>query len=116
EYEIHVDRAIWKIQTVREQQSVDRTGRPDDVGHVTLSREMEWQHGKQPRQNGCANARDEIELQKKPGAPDAFELGPEHPECQHVEQDVEDAGVQEHVSAQPPDLQLLNNHDRLEAQ
>ena len=92
EDEVHVDRPVREVDRVGEQQPVDRAGRADDRSSAEqLLRERERQQRKQHGQDAGADAGDEIELQEVARAPDAFELGPEHPQRQHVEQDVEDA-------------------------
>ncbi len=52
---------------------------------------------------------DEIELEKFPRSPLPFQIGAEHPESEHVEEDVEEAAMQEHVSQRLPESEPVNN-------
>ena len=45
-----------------------------------------------------------------------LELGPEHPQRQHVEHDVEKPAVQEHVGDELPHPQLLQDAERHQTQ
>ena len=46
-----------------------------------------------------------VELHEEAAAPHPLELHAEHPEREHVEQDVEDSRVQEHVRNELPHVQ-----------
>ena len=54
--------------------------------------------------NARANAADEIVLQEAPRSPGLLNRRPEHPECEHVEDDMPEAGeaVQKKVGEQLP--------------
>ena len=106
EHEVHVDRPIRKVQRVGEQQAVDRARRADDDRVVQLVARSRTAAARTAPSARRADAGDEVELQEVPRAPDPLELGAEHPERQHVEQDVEQAAVQEHVGGELPDLEL----------
>ena len=81
---------------------------------LQLLRERERQQREQHREHAAPIAGDEVELQEVARAPDALELGAEHPQRQHVEQDVEHAAVQEHVGGELPHLQnRCNDRGRL---
>ena len=56
--------------------------------------------------------RDEVELHEVPAAPHPFQLDAEHPQREHVEQDVEDPAVQEHVRDGLPERELLERRLR----
>jgi hypothetical protein len=58
-----------------------------------------------------ADAADEIELQKAAGAPAVLQILAEHPQHQHVEEDVAEPErvVQEHVGEQLPDGKRSDN-------
>ena len=62
-----------------------------------------------------ADAGHEIELQEIPRPPDPLELRAEHPQRQHVEQDVEDPAVQEHVGGELPHPELVQHERRHQA-
>ena len=67
----------------------------------------ERQQREEHRQRAGADAGDEIKLQKVARAPDPLELGAEHPQREHVEQDVKDPAVQEHVRGGLPDARTM---------
>ena len=48
----------------------------------------------------------EVVVQKALGAPDPLELGAKHEQGEHVEEDVADAGMHEHVRNHLPRLEL----------
>ena len=50
-----------------------------------------------------------VVAQEEPRAPHPLELDAEHPDAQHVEQDVRGAGVQEHVRDQLPEPAALDD-------
>src|SRR5579872_1216058 len=107
------DRAFREVHRVREQQPVNRARRADDRNVAQLLGELERQEREEHRQHGGADAGDEVELQKKARAPHLFELRAEHPQREHVEQDVKDPAVQEHVRDGLPQPQLV--HERVAA-
>jgi len=81
----------------------------DGVGHqyaVDGSRTTDGWYGRiAPRENIVADdyadtgsdSAEEVELQKAPGSPSAFQIGAEHPKRQHVPNDVAKSAMQEHV-------------------
>jgi len=75
-------------------------------------REPERQQREDHREQTGAHPGHEIKLEKVPGAPDSLELGPEHPQREHIEYDVEDATVQEHVGRKLPDPERPHDEDR----
>ena len=79
-----------------------------------LARELERQQRKHDRQHACTDAGDEIELQEILRPPDAFELGTEHPQRQHVEHNVKDPAVQEHVGDELPDPEIAKDERRMQ--
>src|SRR5579872_6880517 len=54
-----------------------------------------------------SDAAEKVVLEKTPRAPVLLEGGSKHPERQHVEQDVLNAAMQEHVGRQLPDGEML---------
>ena len=115
EQQIHVDRPVRKIQRIRQQEAVNGAGCANDVAvEIQLLREPERQQRKQHRQDAGADPGDEIELEKVARSPDSLELGPEHPQGQHVEEDVEDAAVQKHVRGELPQPELVQDERRHE--
>ncbi len=75
-------------------------------------RQQREQHGERAGADAC----EEIELEKIARAPDPFQLGAEHPQRQHVEQDVKDSRVQEHVGDELPRPELMHHERRHQAQ
>ncbi len=71
--------------------------------------EAERQQREENGEHARADAAHEVELQEVARAPHALELGAEHPERQHVEEQVEEAAVQEHVRRRLPDAQLRDD-------
>ena len=87
---IHVDRAIRKVQRVRQQQSVDGARRADDRSQCcSCSRTPNGSSETSDRERAGADAGDEVELQEIARAPEPLELAAEHPQREHVEEDVE---------------------------
>ena len=111
-----VDRTVGKVERVCEQQPVDRARRADDVRPVQLLRCGERQQGKQHREDARADPGHEVELQEVPRAPDPLELGAEHPQRQHVEEDMKQPAVQEHVGAELPDPEPVDDEERNQAE
>ena len=56
-----------------------------------------------------ADPRDEVVPREEARAPGPLELGAEHPQAKHVDQQVADAAVQEHVGHELVDRQLLDD-------
>ena len=77
-----------------------------------------------PRQNVVedhyANARahgaEEIKLHEAASSPNSFDVGAEHPERQHVPDDVTESAVQKSVGDQLPDGEILDDVHRSERQ
>ena len=75
--------------------------------------ETERQQREEHGQRAGADAGDEIELQEVASAPDAFQLRAEHPQRQHVEQNVEQPAVEKHVRPELPDPEVPKHEHRM---
>src|SRR6202011_5465919 len=63
-----------------------------------------------------ADSADEIEAEKAFGPPMQLQVGPKHPQSEHVEEDMEDTTMQEHVGGQLPDHEVLDHRNRKQRQ
>lgn len=95
--EVDVDRTFRERHTEREEDSVDRTGRTD-----RRSDGSEHRRNEQVRESAAESAQQIID-EETAGTPRVLQFHPEHPEREHVEEDVGEAGVQEHVREQLPE-------------
>ena len=94
--------AVGKQDGVREENAVPGARGPDD-GRV---------EGEEEAEERAAETADEIVVQKPVAAPHALEGGSEHPDDEHVEDEVPDAPVHEHVRDDLPDVALRNDEAR----
>ncbi len=76
---------------------------------VQLAERSDGQQRQQNRQTPGADAGDEIELEKESRPPYPLEFGAEHPQRQHVEQDVKQPCVDEHVRDDLIDAQVVHH-------
>ncbi len=72
-----------------------------------------------PRSPACqgvtqagAGSRQEIELQKAPISETSFKLRAEHPQDEHVQEEVQEVSVQEHVGEQLPEEEVAEEQTR----
>ncbi len=86
------------------------------IDRAQLLGEAERQQGEEDGEHPRADAAHEVELQKVACPPHPFELGAEHPERQHVEEQMDGAAVQEHVRRRLPDAELPEDSGRDEPQ
>ena len=97
------NRPVGEQHGIRHQDSEDRAWAADSRDR----RVAPWQQIIcQNDANSRAHATEEIELQEAPRAPQPLELGAEHPQGEHVEQDVRDAAVKERIGDQLPDIKM----------
>ena len=116
EEEHHQDRSIRIVDREGEQQAVERPRCADRGDVVNRVRHRKRQQRQQHRYHRGADASDEVELQEELRAPHPLELHAEHPEDEHVEQDVRRrARVQEHVGHRLPQPAMLDHLLRHEA-
>lgn len=97
--------AVRKKNGVGDEDAKNCAGRADG-GNV--ARPMSPEHGNYFDQNGDhpgADSAEEKVVQEAVPAPDQLQVAPEHPEKQHVEEQVEKAAVKENVSDGLPDAQ-----------
>src|ERR1035441_9851908 len=107
-YEKEQDSAVGKQKPISHNQPEDRPG--GSYGwrhHSAWARKKRDDHHAEAR----SNPTNEVVLQKLLQSPGAFQVGPKPVEGQHVEQDMHEPTVQEHVSDQLPDSQV-DHHDR----
>src|SRR5262249_28624887 len=64
--------------------------------------------------NSSADSTEKVESQKTPGSPRLFQFSAEHPEREHVEQNMPDAAVKKHVGDQLPYEQQLHHSFRVQ--
>ena len=112
EDEIQVDRPVRKVQSIREQQAEDRTGRADRCRTVNLLREFEGQQANQDGKGARSHPGHEVVFQEVARAPRALELSAEHPQRQHVDDEMADARVHEHVRDGLPQPELTQRELR----
>ncbi len=95
--EIEVDVFVREGHAESQQDAVDRTGGTD--GDMQA-----WhQHIEQP----CANTADKIVEEEPTGTPEVLHGSTEHPEVEHIEEDVAEVGMHKHIGEGLPGLELV---------
>ncbi len=102
-----VDIGVREIDRECEQNTEDRTRSSEQYDSVHAGQYVD-NKGENSRQ--CS--RSEIEEEEFPAAHPPFHLGPEKEQPEHVEQEVEQSGMAEHVGEELPYVQPLENEPR----
>ena len=106
EDEEHEERPGWEVEREGHQQAVDRTGRAHRRRIVELIGEWKRQDAEQYLREAGAEAAREIELREVLRSPHALQLDADEVQREHVEENVREAGVHEHVGDELPDGEL----------
>ncbi len=102
-----INAAIGKKHGAGNQNAEDRPGRADRGNLLRKMTPEKWRILHDKIQDARAYTSKKVVVQKAIPAPDKFQLAAEHPEHQHVHDDVQDvlSGMQEHVGEGLPDAQ-----------
>src|SRR5260370_839476 len=103
-----------RIQHGVSQQNPENRARASDgpARRIAPRQEVVRQDDANPR----ADSTIEVKAKELAGAPDAFQVGAEHPERQHVPDNVSEPAVQEQVGRQLPKVKLFDYLDGYERQ
>ena len=94
-----------KQQPIGQKQPVDGARRPDRR-RVERTGRKRHHRGDEDRRNGGGHTDDAVVSKEGARSPQPLELGSEHPKREHVEQDVANSPVKEHVRHDLPDPSL----------
>lgn len=93
----HVDFLFAKEECEGHEQAKNATGSTHSPNHGCEAQDAPEAISHGYGREGSADYAEEVKLQKLPPAPVAVQRGPEHPQGQHVEEDVEESCVQKSI-------------------